>query len=303
MHHTRWYGDAVGFSIPVSLRYAAQMTNRQPVKLLNILVALVVAYAIFCGLVFAFQERLLYFPLTLAPDELAMLVRDGNLRPWRPESLHAYLRQPEGRSARATVVVFHGNAGTALHRDMFTEALVPLGFRVILAEYPGYAGKPGSLGEASLVADAVATLRAAREDFPGPLIGWGESLGAGVLGAALAGNPGLVDGIVLMTPWDSLADVASHHYPYLPVRWMLRDRYDTVANLQDFPGPAAVLLATEDQVIPARFGHRLFDALSGRKILHIFPGADHNSWPFDPSQRWWGEVMRAVSPGAGRSGD
>jgi len=82
---------------PVSLRYAAQMTNRQPVKLLNILVALVVAYAIFCGLVFAFQERLLYFPLTLAPDELAMLVRDGNLRPWRPESLQAYLRQPEDR--------------------------------------------------------------------------------------------------------------------------------------------------------------------------------------------------------------
>ena len=262
-------------------------------SLLNIAAALFLAYAILVVLVFAFQDRLLYYPPRMPDGEAASLARAAKLQSWRPDSLRGYVRAPAG-TVRATVVVFHGNAGAAVHRDAFADALVPRGFRVVLAEYPGFAGKPGNPDEAALAADAVATLQAVRSEFPGPVIAWGESLGAGVLGAALAAHGGLVDGLVLLTPWDSLAEVASHHYPWLPVRRMLRDDYDTVANLRAFQGPLAVLLAAEDRVIPAAFGRRLFDSFSGKKTLHVFPGADHNSWPFDPAEPWWDEVMRAV---------
>jgi dienelactone hydrolase len=263
--------------------------------LLNVSVALFLAYAMVVVLVFVFQGSLLYYPPRMSDAEAASLARAAKLQPWRRESLRGYVRAPAA-AARATVVVFHGNAGAAVHRDAFSDALVPLGFRVVLAEYPGFAGKPGEVGEAALVADAVMTLEAVRAEFSGPVIGWGESLGAGVLGAALAVNPGLVDGLVLLTPWDALAEVAAHHYPWLPVRPMLRDSYDSVANLRGFAGPQVVLLAAEDRVIPPRFGRRLFESLAGQKTLRVFPAADHNSWPFDPAEPWWDEVMRAALP-------
>lgn len=260
------------------------------VRVLNFTVVLLVAYGLLVAFVFLRQETLLYLPQALSVETAAATARQRALTIWNTGSLRGYVRLPPTGASRGTIVVFHGNAGHAIDRDYYADALVPLGYRVVLAEYPGYGEKPGALGEASLVADAVETLDAARKAFPGPLIAWGESLGAGVIGAALAARPGLVDTVVMLTPWDSLAAVAGHHYPYLPVRWLLRDRYDTAANLQTFAGPTVVLIAEHDRTIPSVHGRRLFESLAGKKHLRIFVGADHNSWPAEPTESWWGEV-------------
>jgi len=254
------------------------------------LFAMTIGWAALVGLiglvgVTMFQDHLLYYPERATLDEMQML--SGGLAPWptAPE-FRALLAEPEA-PARATVIVFHGNAGHAGHRDYYAEALVPLGLRVLLAEYPAYGPRTGALGETSLVADAVRTISLARDSYPGPLLVIGESLGAGVAAAASARRRDAVAGVLLITPWDKLENVARHHYPLLPVRALLRDRYDSAANLASFGRPVFVAIAEHDRVIPAHFGQALGAALAPPKRLSIIAGADHNDWFLRVGDRWW----------------
>ena len=164
-----------------------------------------------------------------------------------------------------------------------------LGVRVILAEYPGYGSREGELGEASLVPDARETVALVRRQFPGPLILAGESLGAGV--AAAAAKDADVDALLLITPWDTLKNVAGHHYPWLPVGWMLRDRYDSAGNLAAYRGRVAVVVAEQDSIVPAKFGRALFANLPEPKRLWTIPDAEHNDWQGHVDAAWWESVL------------
>ena len=255
----------------------------------RIVLQLIAMGLLLVGGIAMFQDRLLYFPELLAlPALLAEAQRDG-LRRWPAEGeFRGLVREPEG-PARATLVLFHGNAGHAGHRANYAD-LVRLGVRVILAEYPGYGPRPGSPGEEALVADAAETIALAYRDFKVPVLLVGESLGAGVAAAAYARVPQAVAGLWLITPWDSLVNVARHHYPWLPVTWMLRDRYDSLAHLADTRIPVAIVVAERDSIVPARLGHRLHEQLRAPKRLWQVPGAEHNDWPNYVDEHWWAEV-------------
>lgn len=244
----------------------------------------------FLGLVYMLQDRLLYFPARATVAELA----GDRLRPWpSAQDFRGLVAEPSG-DVRGTVLVFHGNAGHAGHRDFYVQALAPLGYRVILAEYPGYGPRPGKPGEATLVADASDTVALAHERHGGPLLLLGESLGAAVAAAAADRQRKVTAGLLLITPWDRLADVASHHYPWLPVRWMLRDRYDTAARLGRFERPVVVVVAGRDDIVPARFGASLHAALEGPKRLVTIAAAGHNDWPGRVDAAWWRRVTDAA---------
>jgi pimeloyl-ACP methyl ester carboxylesterase len=90
-----------------------------------------------------------------------------------------------------------------------------------------------------------------------------------------------------MTPWDRLENVATHHYPWLPVRWMLRDRYDSAANLAGFQRPVLIAIATRDATVPSPLGRALYDALPGRKRLEVVEGAGHTDWSSKIDAAWW----------------
>lgn len=236
-----------------------------------------------------FQDRLLYLPEQLAMPALLAEARHDELRGWPAEGeFRGLLREPEG-PARATLVLFHGNAGHAGHRVVYA-SLARLGVRVILAEYPGYGPRPGAPSEDALVADAAETIARARRDFAGPVLVAGESLGAGVAAAAYARAPEAVAALWLITPWDSLANIARHHYPWLPVDWLLRDRYDNLSHLADAKIPVAVMVAERDAIVPARFGRALYERLRAPKRLWQVPGAGHNDWMGHVDERWWAEV-------------
>jgi pimeloyl-ACP methyl ester carboxylesterase len=242
------------------------------------------------ALLWLLQDRMLYFP---APATVAELAR-GPLHPWPSEADFRGLVAAPAGAATATAIVFHGNAGHAGHRDYYARALAPLGLRVILAEYPGYGPRSGKPGEDALVSDAVETIERARREFGPPLLLVGESLGAAVAGAAGARRPDLVAGLLLITPWDSLARVGAHHYPWLPVAWLLRDRYDTVQRLAGFDRPVVVAIAAQDSIVPARFGRALYTGIGGPKTLRVIEGADHNDWPDRVDQRWWHDAVDAA---------
>jgi len=252
------------------------------------LLATVVACLVLLAALHLGQDRLLYFPERTSVERIT----SERLRAWpSAQDFRGLVAEPAG-AARGTVVVFHGNAGHAGHREHYARALVPLGLRVILAEYPGFGPRDGRPGEATLVADTGETIALAHRRYGDPLIVIGESLGAAVAAGASATQRGQVAGLLLITPWDRLASVAAHHYPWLPVRWMLRDPYDSVARLANFDRTVVVVVVAErDRVVPAHFGTALHDTLKGPRHLLVIPASGHNDWPDRVDAGWWHDVI------------
>jgi len=248
---------------------------------------LVLVLAVMLAAVALFQHRLLYFPARAGVEDML----SGRLRAWpSPQDFRGLMAEPMG-AACATAVVFHGNAGHAGQREFYAAALAPLGLRVILAEYPGYGPRGGSVGEHSLVGDAGQTIALAHRLYGAPVLVIGESLGAGVAAAAAARQRDKTAGLLLVTPWDRLERVAGHHYPWLPVKWLLRDRYDSAAHLASFGRPILVAVAERDAVVPARFGAALHERLPDPKRLMVIEGAGHNDWIGHLEDGWWREAM------------
>lgn len=245
----------------------------------------------------ALQRRYTYFPMRATVPELAAAAGRAGLATWsdaggRPigwRTRRSLLAAPRYRA-----VVFHGNAGFALHRKHFVDGFSAAGdgldWEVLLFEYPGYGAREGSPSEDAIqtaAAEAVPSLLAENDK---PLFLVGESLGCGVAAHLAARFPGRIAGLFLVTPYTRLADIAAHHYPFLPVRWLLRERYDAAADLARYAGPVAVLLAGRDEVIPARLGQSLFDGYAGPKRLWVQEEAGHNTLDYDPRAEWWREV-------------
>ncbi len=247
----------------------------------------VIACLLGLAAIFLFQDRLLYMPTKSSVEHMV----SSGIRAWpSPHDFRGLVAEPAG-TVRGTAIVFHGNAGHAGHRVFYAAALTQLGLRVILAEYPGYGPRDGMLGEESLAGDAEQTVALAHRQFGAPLLLMGESLGAAVSAAAAARRPDLVAGLLLITPWDRLERVASHHYPWLPVKWMLRDRYDTAARLASFGAPVVVAVAEHDSIVPTRFGIALYESLQGPKHLMLIKAAGHNDWPDRVDASWWQEAI------------
>ncbi|MGC4047942.1 MAG: alpha/beta hydrolase [Armatimonas sp.] len=263
--------------------------------LLNIALLLLSIYAIIVGLVFVFQRSLLYFPQVDRPEPW-FATRSG-LSFWPSETDYQGFAgpMPEGGPFHGTVVVFHGNGGRAIERTSYIDALTPRGFRVILVEYPGYGGRPGTPTETTLVESGRQAVRHALKESISPVYVWGESLGAGVAAEVVADPTLDVAGLVLITPWDSLPSVAQYTYPFLPARYMVKDRFDSIANLKGFQKPVAILLAENDEVIPKSRGQRLYDSLNTTKWHWVFPGVGHNTWPSGRKEPWWDEVVKFFS--------
>lgn len=244
-----------------------------------------------CGL----QERLLYYPNRHVPTD-SVLARNGML--FWPSGRDRYRgfvsAQPEGK-APGTVVVLHGNAATAAERLYYLEPLHRLGYRVVLAEYPGYGAREGKLSEESFVRDARETIRLAAKLYGKPLYILGESLGGAVAASAVRGAGVSLDGLILVTPWDTLEAVAREKFPLLPVRLLMTDRYDTVANLRSFKSSVAVVAAERDEIIPLHHAQELYRSLAGPKRIWTISGAGHNDWPSFMSDGNWKEIMGFLS--------
>lgn len=247
------------------------------VKVLAALAAvLALAYAGLCALLYARQQALIYFPqetrVDAAGTDLAIPRGDAVLRGW--------VVNPGRRDA---IVYFGGNGESVeLYRDLYAQWLGDA--TVYLVAYRGYGASDGVPGEAALFADALAVYDHAAKAHPQGRVGVvGRSLGSGV--ASYVASRRRVERLALVTPFDSLAAVAQAHYPVFPVRWLLRDRYESVRYLPRHRGRLLVLRAGRDTVIPARNTDRLLAAWPHRPHVIDFPRDDHNSLSSDP--RYW----------------
>jgi uncharacterized protein len=255
------------------------------------------AFVLLAGVVML-QDHLLYFPQKASQAEMI----EPGLAAWPSTSDFRGVMAvpPTSALVRGTAIVFHGNAGHASHRRHYADVLTGFGVRVILAEYPGYGAREGKPNEERLVADAAQSISLAASSFPGPLLVIGESLGAGVAAAAVAqlhttAKPHPFS-LMLITPWDTLANVAAHHYPWLPVRWILGDAYDSANYLRHFAHPLFIVVSERDKIVPARFGVALYESDVGSRKLVTLHGAGHNDWPDRVDTDWWRDAMSFLWP-------
>jgi pimeloyl-ACP methyl ester carboxylesterase len=240
------------------------------------------------------QDRFLYYPDPFVPSEREVAAAGLRFWPAPPPRHRGFVGTAKIERPTGAVVVFHGNAGAAAHRAYYVAVLEPLGYRVVLAEYPGYGGRPGRPTEEALVGDARETVRLAASEFGPPLVLLGESLGCGVAAGVVKDSPYAVSGLVLVTPWDSLLAVARAKFPRVPLGWLLSDAYDTVENLKDYRGRVGVVGARRDEIVPLRHAQALHEALPGPKRLWVLERSGHNDWIAEATPRWWAEVMAFV---------
>ncbi|SNR62219.1 alpha/beta hydrolase [Blastococcus mobilis] len=249
----------------------------RPVLVAAGVVALVLALLI--GLLWAFQRSLIYLPdagpVPRASDVLpgardVVLVTDDGLElgAW-------YLPGPTAGSA--AVLVANGNGGHRGMRAPLARALRDAGLAVLLFDYRGYAGNPGSPTEEGLARDVRAARRFLVEDAGVPtdrLLYFGESLGAAVVTELATEHPPA--GLVLRSPFVDLASVASVHYPFLPARALLRDCYRVASALSGIEVPTTVVYGSGDTIVPPRQSRAVAAAAAQLHDVIEVPGADHN---------------------------
>jgi pimeloyl-ACP methyl ester carboxylesterase len=241
----------------------------------------------------ALQRQLIYYPQVEPEEALLRAASRMGLLDWRDGAgeLIGWRSRAPGDDARR-VVVFHGNAGYALHRDYYVAGFLaqPQHWEVYLFEYPGYGARPGEPSESSIKAAARRAVEILFGADARPVYLVGESLGSGVATYLSSIFPERIGGLLLVTPFTSLSDVAAHHYTFLPVRTLLSERYDSQEALSHYRGPVAFLLAGSDEIIPTALGEQLYAAYPGPKWLRVEPGAGHNTLSFYPGAGWWREV-------------
>jgi uncharacterized protein len=220
------------------------------------------------------QRRLIYFPSPGPVPSAASVLPSGRDVVLETEDgirLGAWYF-PAGRTA---VLVCNGNAGDRSMRAELAAALNRLGHSVLLFDYRGFGGNEGRPTEDGLAADARAAeawLRAQPEVER--LVYFGESLGAAVaVGLAVQRPPAA---LMLRSPFTSLADVGAVHYPWLPVRRLLLDRYPSIDRIASVRAPLLVIAGDRDDIVPAALSKRLYDAAAEPKRYVLVPGAGHN---------------------------
>jgi len=240
-----------------------------------LLILTVLLYGGLLALMYVFQRALMYFPDSRRTppaaagfpqaEEVTLTTSDG-------ERLVAWHVAPRGD--KPVVLYFQGNAGGLDLRAGRFRWLTADGTGLLAICYRGYGGSSGRPSEQGLIRDALAAYDfAAARYAPARIVPWGESLGTAVAVALAAERP--VGGLILDAPFTSAADVGAAVYPFIPVRWLIKDRFHSDLRIAKVSAPVLVLHGARDRVVPIRFGEALFALAREPKRIVRFPNGNH----------------------------
>ena len=250
--------------------------------LLTLLAVPIVLYCALVAVLYAVQGSLLFRPMDVAPDASAagvaglqtVLVRTADrldLKAW-------FLPPPTGRP---TVLYFHGNGGNLGNRTGRAQRIAGRGWGLMMLEYRGYGGNPGTPSEKGMAMDARAALDAlaARGIPPRQVVLYGESLGTGVAARLAADRPATdpVAAVVLDAPYTSVADVAAMQYWFLPAHLLVRNPFDILSRIGGIHAPLLVMQGDHDVGIPPAMGRAVFDAALEPKQMWVSVGGLHEN--------------------------
>ncbi len=252
-----------------------------------VLVALVIFYLGVCALVFIFQRKLVYLPPIRSTEQVNQMAREAGMERWTNSAGGGIgmKRLATNQPASGSVLMCYGNASSAVGCSIYADVIqsvASLDFYVL--EYPGYEDRAGQPGQESILSAAREAFQLLDTNRPVYLVG--ESLGSGVASFLAGKFPEKITGIVLFSPYHRLADVAQSHYPLLPARWLLLDDFQSEAYLKNFHGLVGIVIDGQDEIVPAKFGRRLFDGYAGPKRLWEYPKSNHVELGEPPEMFW-----------------
>lgn len=245
----------------------------------HILVVLAAAYGGLMLTVYFLQSHLIFYPETereivATPAQVGLQYEDLHLQTTDGISLHGWY--VPALQSRGTVLFLHGNAGNISHRLDYVQMFHRLGYSTLIFDYRGYGSSGGAPTEQGTYQDAEAAWRYLTSTLhipPCRIVVFGESLG-GAVAAWLAARQKPA-ALVIASGFTSVADLGQQLYPYLPVRHLVRIRYDTRENLRNVEAPVLIAHSPEDEIVPFGHGRALFAAANPpRQFLELAGG--HN---------------------------
>ena len=261
---------------------------------------LALVFAIVLVSIWIGQRRLIYFPDAAVPVPEAVglsLVETVGIPAAGVGQLHGWFLASPTPPAAFTVIVFNGNAGNRAYRAPLAASLRRHGFNVLLFDYRGFGGNAGKPSEDGLAADARAVRAYAltrRDVDPGRLVYFGESLGSAVATTLAAEHAPAA--LILRSPFTSMVDVGQVHYPVLPVRWLLRDRFVSSEAIGRVRAPLLIIAGDRDRIVPFDQSRRLYDLAAGPKEMVVIEGADHNDLTLLNGAQMIGAIVRFLEP-------
>ena len=244
-------------------------------------------------LVFFLQERLIFMPRPLSDAERqdigAKFPKGKSVFAQAADGTEVHAWHLPGPSGAPLVLYFGGNAEEVSWMLREAAANAPnVGW--LLVDYRGYGGSGGSPSEEALAADALLWY-----DRFAPqakrIIVLGRSLGSGVAVRLAAERE--VDALILVTPFDSMVEVCKRHYPWLPVNWLLKHRFDSISRAPKITASLLCIVAMRDSIIPPEHAKLLYDAWGGPKRWVPLDEAGHNTADAHPN--YWRSINAFLS--------
>ena len=248
--------------------------------MIKLLTTLLLGYAALVLLLYLLQRTMLYFPTPAMPGDNVQTL-DGDFQ----------IVVVDGQDESHAVVYFGGNAESVGDSSVTMQRFFGQSSQYYL-NYPGYGGSAGSPSEASLYSAASVLLEHVLQRHEHITV-VGRSLGSGVATYIAANYP--VANLVLITPYDSIVAVAATHYPIFPVRWLVKDRYDSLSRAEKITANTLFLVAAHDRIIPPKHSENLYRAWDQRKARYAtIKNADHNDIHLHPEFAF--ELSRFLQP-------
>lgn len=248
-------------------------------------------YAVACIGCASFQRNLIYYPAIYTSEQVDDMAQSAKIQRWRNFSGEPIgMKRPSPRQpSEGQILVVYGNGSSAVSCAHYANDIQKLAaFDVFILEYPGYEDRPGKPTQKNLFRAADEAIQLLDTNKPVYLVG--ESLGTGVASYLAGTHSNMVAGVVLIAPFTRLTDAAQYHFPWLPVRLLLVDRYPSEVYLRNYHGPLGVLVGGADRVVPEKLGIRLYDGFNGPKRLWEFPQDGHGDL-FGRLPDVWGQLM------------
>jgi len=247
---------------------------------MNNLIILIVAYVLFCCVMYVAQRRIVYMPAgdVLSPQAIGLSeYTQVFIHTHDQEQIRAWYHKKQ--SSDTVMLYFHGNGHSLENRAAKYRAFSSdSDFSVLAITYRGYPGSTGAPTESGLYSDGKAAIQFLLDEGyqEKDIILYGESLGTGVATEMAT----IIDAkaLVLESPFTSITDVAKSRYWFLPVSMLLKDRFDNQLKMQKLHLPLLIIHGEQDKIVPLSLGQALYDRYQGPKSLVVLPHAGHGEF-------------------------
>ena len=238
--------------------------------------SVVLAYFIIILFVYFYQRNLLYHPSenNYLNDKITFNYEEIFIETDKKIKLKSWFIKKDLNKFK-TILIFHGNAGNLFNRVYKLNELNKLDVNILLISWRGFSGNKGKPTEKNLYHDAEEAVKWLnnRGAISKNIILYGESLGTGV--ATELGTRNAFGGIILESPFTSIANAAKIYYPYLPVNIILKDRYDSIGKIKNITAPILIMHGRKDNIVPQKMGLELYEKANQPKFSYFPENDDH----------------------------